>query len=60
LDLPEPKTSLRVEGIPELRCKIGTSLFKLFGLIDRFSEDINISIDRAALGCSRERDLASD
>ncbi|HYU22263.1 MAG TPA: nucleotidyl transferase AbiEii/AbiGii toxin family protein [Candidatus Dormibacteraeota bacterium] len=32
---------------------------KVFGLIDRFSEDIDISIDRAALGFSGERDLAN-
>jgi len=30
----------------------------MFRLIDRFSEDIDISIDRAALGFSGERDLA--
>src|SRR5208282_1556585 len=48
-----------LEGIPELRFKGGTSLSKVFGLIDRFSEDIDISIDRAALGFSGERDLAN-
>ena len=31
----------------------------MFGLIDRFSEDIDISIDRAALGFSGERDMAN-
>jgi nucleotidyltransferase AbiEii toxin of type IV toxin-antitoxin system len=46
-------------GIPELRFKGGTSLSKVFGLIDRLSEDIDISIDRAALGFSGERDLAN-
>lgn len=45
--------------IPELRFKGGTSLSKVFGLIERFSEDIDISIDRAALGFSGERDLAN-
>jgi len=44
---------------PELRFKGGTSLSKVFGLIERFSEDIDISIDRAALGFSGERDLAN-
>jgi predicted nucleotidyltransferase component of viral defense system len=39
-------------GIPEPRFKGGTSLSKVFGLIERFSEDIDISIDRAALGFS--------
>lgn len=48
-----------MEAIPELRFKGGTSLSKVFGLIDRFSEDIDISIDRAALGFSGERDLAN-
>ncbi len=44
---------------PELRFKGGTSLSKVFGLIERFSEDIDISIDRAALGFSGEHDLAN-
>src|SRR5229473_3767979 len=46
-------------AIPELRFKGGTSLSKVFGLIDRFSEDIDISINRAALGFSGERDMAN-
>src|SRR3989441_6701941 len=46
-------------AIPELRFKGGTSLSKVFRLIDRLSEDIDISIDRAALGFSGERDLAN-
>jgi hypothetical protein len=48
-----------LEAIPELRFKGGTSLSKVFGLIERFSEDIDISIDRAALGFSGERDMAN-
>ena len=48
-----------LEAIPELRFKGGTSLSKVFGLIDRFSEDIDISISRAALGFSGARDLAN-
>jgi hypothetical protein len=48
-----------LEGIPEFRFKGGTSLSKVFQLIDRFSEDIDISIDRAALGFSGERGLAN-
>jgi predicted nucleotidyltransferase component of viral defense system len=47
------------KGIPELRLKGGTSLSKVFRLIDRFSEDTDISIDRAALGFSGERDLVN-
>jgi len=46
-------------GVPKLRFKGGTSLSKAFGLIDRFSEDIDISIDRAALGFTGERDMAN-
>jgi Nucleotidyl transferase AbiEii toxin, Type IV TA system len=37
-----------VETIPELRFKGGTSLSKVFSLIDRFSEDIDISINRGS------------
>ncbi len=48
-----------ISGIPELRFKGGTSLSKTFQLIDRFSEDIDISIDRAALGFAGERDMAN-
>jgi Nucleotidyl transferase AbiEii toxin, Type IV TA system len=34
-----------VADIPELRVKRGTSFSKVFGLVDRLSEDIDISID---------------
>jgi hypothetical protein len=47
-----------LKNVPEMRFKGGTSLSKVFRLIDRFSEDIDISIDRAALGFTGERDLA--
>ena len=47
-----------LKHVPELRFKGGTSLSKVFRLVDRFSEDIDISIDRAALGFTGERDLA--
>ena len=47
-----------ISGIPEFRFKGGTSLSKVFRLIDRFSEDIDISLDRAALGFTRERRIA--
>ena len=50
LDLLDPEHLFGLQAIPELRFKGGTSLSKVFGLIDRFSEDIDISIDRAALG----------
>lgn len=52
------KHLFELEGIPELRFKGGTSLSKVCGLIDRLSEDIDISVDRAALGFSGEGDLA--
>src|ERR1700733_2733537 len=45
-----------LEKLPALSFKGGTSLSKVFGLINRFSEDIDISINRAALGFSGERD----
>jgi hypothetical protein len=40
--LPEPPAGLLFKG--------GTSLSKVFGLIERFSEDVNLSFDRAGLG----------
>lgn len=46
-------------GLPEwgerLTFKGGTSLSKGWGLIDRFSEDVDIVIDRHALGFGDER-----
>src|ERR1700730_18404699 len=48
-----------LEAIPELRFKGGTSLSKVFGLIERLSEHIDISIDRAALRLAGERDMAN-
>lgn len=48
-----------LEAIPELRFIGGTSLSKVFGLIDRLSEDIDISINRAALGFAGENDMAN-
>src|SRR5437867_3736960 len=41
---------------PELVFKGGTSLSKVFGVIDRFSEDIDLSISPALLGW-KESDL---
>ncbi|WP_199229699.1 nucleotidyl transferase AbiEii/AbiGii toxin family protein [Azospirillum sp. TSO22-1] len=41
---------------PALVFKGGTSLSKAFGAIRRFSEDIDLSFDRADLGYSGERD----
>ncbi len=36
--------------------KGGTSLSKVFGIIDRFSEDVDLSFDRAGLGFSGDSD----
>jgi hypothetical protein len=41
-----------LEGVPRLLFKGGTSLSKAFNLIDRFSEDIDISLSREDLGFS--------
>jgi len=45
---------------PELRArltfKVGTSLSKVWKIIDRFSEDIDIVIERSSLGFSGDRD----
>lgn len=38
--------------------KGGTSLSKVYGLIERFSEDVDLSLDRADLGFHAERDPA--
>lgn len=46
---------------PHLLFKGGTSLSKCFGLIQRFSEDIDIGVDRGLLGFAGENDpLAPD
>ena len=44
------------EGHPRLLFKGGTSLSKVFGLIDRFSEDIDLVVFRDGLGFEGERD----
>lgn len=41
-DLPDLKSHLTFKG--------GTSLSKIYGLIDRFSEDVDVSIERKILG----------
>ena len=48
--------NLRPEGHPRMLFKGGTSLSKAFGLIDRFSEDIDLVVYRDALGFEGERD----
>ena len=44
------------EGHPKLLFKGGTSLSKAFGLIRRFSEDIDLVVHRGALGFAAGRD----
>lgn len=46
-------------GLPGHIFKGGTSLSKVYGLIHRFSEDIDISINRAELGFEKEHDPAA-
>jgi hypothetical protein len=48
--------ALQKEDASTLVFKGGTSLSKAFGAIRRFSEDIDLSFDRAELGYSGERD----
>ncbi|MDE2792696.1 MAG: nucleotidyl transferase AbiEii/AbiGii toxin family protein [Paracoccaceae bacterium] len=43
-------------GHPELLFKGGTSLSKAFGFIRRFSEDIDLVVDRVGLGFAGESD----
>jgi hypothetical protein len=50
---------LQKDGAPTLVFKGGTSLSKVFGAIRRFSEDIDLSFDRAELGYAGERDPES-
>ena len=46
----------RPEGYPRLLFKGGTSLSKAFGLINRFSEDIDLVVSRDGLGFEGEGD----
>ena len=49
-----------LEGpLPGLIFKGGTSLSKAYGLIERFSEDIDLSLDRHDLGFAGQRDPAN-
>lgn len=51
--LPDPPAHLLFKG--------GTSLSKVFGAIERFSEDVDLSFDRADLGFGEDKDpLAAD
>ncbi len=50
------KVFSRSDPRPGLLFKGGTSLSKVFGLIRRFSEDVDLSLDRADFGFSDARD----
>ena len=52
--------ALQKEDVPTLVFKGGTSLSKAFGAIRRFSEDVDLSFDRADLGYSGARDPEKD
>jgi len=49
----------RLQGLPRLIFKGGTSLSKAFGIINRFSEDIDLVINRHELGFSGPNDPAN-
>src|SRR5665213_1608994 len=51
---------LQEDDVPTLVFKGGTSLSKAFAAIRRFSEDIDLSFDRADLGYSGDRDPEQD
>lgn len=57
-------TLKRLFGLASLKDKIifkgGTSLSKAYKVIERFSEDIDITIDRSFFGFSNEKDPARD
>src|SRR5436309_2403880 len=53
-------TLKRVFTLPDLPARLlfkgGTSLSKVFGVIERFSEDVDLSFDRAGLGFAGDSD----
>ena len=49
----------QLQGLPRLIFKGGTSLSKAFGIINRFSEDIDLVINRHELGFNDENDPAN-
>jgi len=50
------KRVFQCPGLPGILFKGGTSLSKVFRAIQRFSEDIDLSLDRAALGFGGDND----
>jgi len=53
------KQVMALEGQPRIIFKGGTSLSKVFGLIRRFSEDVDLGFHRHDLGFSGQRDPAA-
>lgn len=53
------KRVFQMDDIPGHIFKGGTSLSKVYGLINRFSEDVDISIDRSGLGFGGDKDPAN-
>lgn len=51
---------LEIDGLPEVTFKGGTSLSKVHGLVDRFSEDIDLTFSRAGWGFEGDRDPLND
>jgi hypothetical protein len=49
----------RLTGLPKIIFKGGTSLSKAFGIIKRFSEDVDLVINRHELGFNDEYDPAN-
>src|SRR5450432_2390661 len=49
----------RLEDLPRIIFKGGTSLSKAFGIIKRFSEDIDLVINRHEIGFNNENDPAN-
>jgi len=48
-----------MQGLPRIIFKGGTSLSKAFGIIKRFSEDVDLVINRHELGFNKENDPAN-
>lgn len=54
------KRLFALKNTPKMIFKGGTSLSKAYGVINRFSEDIDISLDREALGFAGEHDPGAE
>ncbi len=52
------KRVFALKDLPGLIFKGGTSLSKVYGAIERFSEDVDLSFERADLGCGGTEELA--